>query len=323
MTCYAAWNTDHSQRQKSASGGISTALGKYFLAKTEGVVFGVTFDAELNPVFKAALTEEDLETFKGSKYVQAKFNADTVRQVEAYLQDGKCVLFIGLPCQIAALKLAVSDRTNLILADLLCHGVAPAKYLQEEISFLKEHNKLGKITDIRFRSNDRLDFHLSLWNGTTLLYDKPADRQPYFSAYLWGIGLREACYSCKYACPEREGDITLGDFIGLNVKNASIVTANTGKGEQLLQDMFAAMPEIHNEEQSLSLRLNYRPSIMEPVKRHPSDKRFRSLYPSIGYARAIRKTLAVIYFKRRILMEYVAIKRKLGIKGALFGRSSS
>ena len=56
------------------------------------------------------------------------------------LQTGKQVAFIGTPCQIDGLKNYLGKEfDNLILIDIICHGVTPASYLTEHLkAFYKE-----------------------------------------------------------------------------------------------------------------------------------------------------------------------------------------
>ena len=40
------------------------------------------------------------------------------------------------------------------------------------------------------------------------------DVRVYTTLFFTHLAYRECCYSCKYADIQREGDITLGDFLG-------------------------------------------------------------------------------------------------------------
>ena len=46
---------------------------------------------------------EDLEEFRGSKYVKSN-QIGIFKEIKNALEQGKIVLFIGLPCQVAGLK---------------------------------------------------------------------------------------------------------------------------------------------------------------------------------------------------------------------------
>lgn len=63
------------------------------------------------------------------------------------------VLFIGLPCQVAAIKNLVRITTvkgNLITVDLVCHGTPPPIYLQQHIKAIELKQK-QKFTKCFFR----------------------------------------------------------------------------------------------------------------------------------------------------------------------------
>lgn len=52
---------------------------------------------------------------------------------------------IALPCQIAAIKkMFYRYLDNLLLVDLVCHGVTPADYLIQHIRSI-EHKKIIKL----------------------------------------------------------------------------------------------------------------------------------------------------------------------------------
>ena len=86
--------------------------------------------------------------FTGSKYV--KSNPKTIyRDIERKLKDGKKVLFIGLPCQVAALRNFSSNQENLYTVDLICH-VSPSPELLK--MYLKEKSvDIEELEELNFR----------------------------------------------------------------------------------------------------------------------------------------------------------------------------
>ena len=83
------------------------------------------------------ISSEELERTKGSKYVRSSLSAEIISSMEADLKDGKMILFIGTPCQIAGIRKRFGDGDGrLFLADLLCHGTPPQSYLDEELRTL-------------------------------------------------------------------------------------------------------------------------------------------------------------------------------------------
>ena len=161
----AAVNRNTEVRLKSSSGGIFSVLAEKII-NDGGIVFGVKFDDNWEPVFGYAETIDGINAFRGSKYVQAKVGTAYIRCKE-FLHNGRKVLFSGTPCQISGLKHFLNtDYNNLITVDIVCHGVpSPGvwrKYLNEIIkperreernttpSYSKVHIR-PVITNINFR----------------------------------------------------------------------------------------------------------------------------------------------------------------------------
>ena len=286
MSCYAAWNPSDESRRGSASGGIATLLAKAVISKG-GVYFGTRWGDNMRA--QVAWTESDVEPFKGSRYVHSEFSREARQALEEFLKAGKTVLFVGTPCLVAGLK-SLRSYPNLICVDLLCHGTTEPDYLAAEVEYLSKN----RVTDIRFREGPR--FRFSLWDGERCLHAQDAVKSPYLWGYLSGLTLREACYRCPFATPERVGDITLGDFIGLE-GNLSFVLTNTPAGEELLQSCGAVL-EPHNLEE----RLAYRPGIAEPAAPSPYRHKFLQYLQEEDFPHALRHALkgyfAALPFRR-------------------------
>lgn len=298
--CYASWIDDKEKRKICASGGIGTCMSEYVI-KHGGVVFGSKYDAEMTPIMTCTEKIEELENFKGSRYVQSLVGNDTYKKVRTFLRNGRLVLFVGTPCQVAGLKTFLrKDYDNLITVDLICHGVCPTKYLKEEVDYLTEKYKLKDIADIRFRGNDGNNYREKL-----LRLDEA--QQYYILGFLWGVSLRENCYSCNYAHPERIGDLTIGDFIGLgdkekfpySKKNVSSVFVNTSKGEVFYKKVSEFSADLKNIERDYKERLAYKPSLLEPFKKHLKYRIFVKAYPLYGYVSSIRIALDEEMKKRK------------------------
>ncbi len=308
--CYASWITDKEKRRICASGGIGTTMSEYVI-RNGGVVFGSRYNESLVPIMTFTERLEELEHFKGSRYVQSLVGNDTYKQVKNFLLDDRQVLFIGTPCQIAGLKSFLrKEYQNLITVDLICHGVCPTRYFTEEVDYLSNKFKLKDISDARFRGNDGNNFRLTLWNKARRklfprdnyrekLLRLSESQQFYIWGFLLGVTLRENCYACKYARPKRISDITIGDFIGLGKEvpfdypkaNVSSVTINTEKGDAFYKSVSESNDMLINVERNYGERLEYKPSLVEPFHRHPLNVKFKSNYPVYGFALSVRKVL--------------------------------
>ena len=310
LSCYASWITDTQKRKICASGGIGTVLSEFAIKQKGGVVFGSRYDEQFTPIITYTEALEELEYFKGSRYVQSVVGNDTLIEVRDFLKSGRFVLFIGTPCQIAGLKSFLrKDYDNLVTVDLICHGVCPTEYFKEEVAYICGRKKIKKLIDVRFRGNDRKNFCLSFWTGKSrCVYNKPAYTQYYFAGFLLGVSLRENCYQCRYARPERISDVTIGDFIGLgkeipfnySKRNVSSVTINTSKGEAFYQEVSRHTDILMNVQREYAERLKYKPSLIEPFHKHKLNPVFREQVLQIGYLKAIRQTLKTFVWKHKI-----------------------
>ena len=299
LKCYAAWRTDSTARLDSASGGIGALLSEYTVGNG-GVVFGTAYDADMVPRNVCVDSLEGLESLKGSKYVQS-IVGNTYNEIRSRLNQGVQVVYISTPCQIAGLYgFLKKDYENLLTVDLICHGVSPTAYFLSELDYLKKNKKIGKITNVTFRSNRKgANFSMLVYDGKECVYWKPAYQEYYFSGFLKGITLRENCYGCRYARPERISDITIGDFIGIGKDaefkgpvNVSAVIVNTEKGERFIDDVIVASGnQLKVEERQYSEAVKYGPSLRAPFPRHKLFDKFVAAYPKLGFVTAIRMTL--------------------------------
>ena len=100
---YHAYSLDKGIVKNSSSGGIFTELSKLVISQ-DGVVCGVTQEHKtLKTKNIMVYSIDELSRLKGSKYVQSDASKIYITAYRA-LREGKCVLFSGTPCQIAAMK---------------------------------------------------------------------------------------------------------------------------------------------------------------------------------------------------------------------------
>lgn len=303
--CYAAWSDEVAYRRKCASGGFVSLLSRYVIEQG-GVVYGVRYNESWQAVYAKASSVEELEAFKGSKYTYVRI-ADTYQRIQEDLKTVPLLLFVGLPCQVAGLYQFLGCMPdNLLTCDLFCHGTPPGNYLSEEIAYLQRKHRLPQIDDVRFRGNDDCNYYLTLWYKDALLYKKKAQAQCYFSAFLDGLSLREACQTCAYAKVERVGDLSAGDFIGLGkeapfdgpIRNTSVLLINRLKVSALLSSLLAAYPNLHLEERSLQEAVKWAPALQAHRKRHPKTSDFHRAVKKYGWPRASRA------YQWRSIMKY-------------------
>ena len=155
---YQGWAKDDDIRKNSSSGGFATAIAIAFVKKS-GVVCSCVFN-EGKFIFQFAENVEDVKKFAGSKYVKSN-PSGIYKKIRTFLQKKKKVLFIGLPCQVAAVKNFVGEKLaeGLFTVDLICHGTPSPKLLD---IFLKQYGKsLNQLRDILFRIKAKLQVHIN------------------------------------------------------------------------------------------------------------------------------------------------------------------
>ena len=192
----------------------------YAFIKSGGLVCGCRFNyerAEAEHVL--ASTVDELKAFCGSKYVQSNKH-DVMAQVRYQLRAGRKVLFIGTPCEVSGLKQLLTDKEQeqLFTIDLICHGVPDPKSLKLYLKDLS--TQIGPVHDLNFRA-DRWEPLILQAKGTKGTFKSVGNNTHYFFAFMQNLHLRPSCYHCPYASITRMGDLTLGDFWGVQhfIKN--------------------------------------------------------------------------------------------------------
>lgn len=230
---HQGWSEDKIIRMNGSSGGACGALSKTFVQIGGSVCSCVFRDGKFGFAFTEDLAK--LDQFAGSKYVKSN-PTGVYKSLRRRLQCGEKVLFIGLPCQVAAMKNFVGEnlQANLYTADLICHGTPSPNLLK---LFLRQYGcNLDKIQDIRFRIKDKFQIYEGLKSITTTgVTDK------YLIAFLNSLIYTANCYSCQYAKAERVSDLTLGDSWGTSIareerkRGISLILVQTEKGAALLK----------------------------------------------------------------------------------------
>lgn len=254
-----------------ASGGAYAAMARTILDKG-GIVFGVVYDKEWNAVFSMAESEEQLIPILSSKYVQAD-TRDSYTEVKKQLLTGRRVLYCGTGCQIGGLRSFLGkDFDNLFTIDLICHGVTSPLLFRKYIDWLsKKHGY--PITEFDFRDK-RGGWGLGYkyrCNGKYIYRSSSLD--PYYFHFLRGNAYRECCYKCNYCTEERIGDITIGDFWGIekehpnffSTKGVSVILANTSKGFSLLNNAKDAFFICESSFERVAIH-NY--NLLQPTKKN-------------------------------------------------------
>mgnify|MGYP005864705351 FL=1 len=235
----AVRDRDDKELVVSASGGAFAAAARMILQRG-GVVIGAAYHDDMTVGHFIVERLEDLHKVQSSKYVQSNTEA-TYSQVKALLINGREVLYSGTPCQIGGLRAYLrKDYDNFYTMDLICHGVASPKLFAKYLIWLGGKMK-GKIIGYDFRDKScgwGLDY---MTKTKTKTKTKPSTLDPYYYHFLEGTTYRECCYRCNYCTKERVGDITIGDYWGVekehpefySAKGVSCFLVNSEKGMRL------------------------------------------------------------------------------------------
>ncbi len=273
--CYAVIAKDE-YRMSASSGGMFPYLAARYLEEG-GYVAGAVFDEVFRVKHIVTDSWDELEKMKTSKYLQSN-PGKVYWEIEQLLQQDKKVMFTGCACQTAGLKRYLKkDYDNLLLVDVVCHGVPSAQVFQQYIEELGQQKQ--SIKKISFRNKEKMG-----WSSG--LYIEFADGQevieqsggPFMSGFLENWFLQDSCYECKFK-DKRYSDITLGDFWGINQladfddgNGTSLVILNTPKGEAVFDQIAAGTEKIAVTDTRNAVIFN--PSIQYSVKKNKNRQLF-------------------------------------------------
>lgn len=316
LEVYSCWSRDENIVKNSSSGGIFSELAKVYL-ESNGVVFGAKWqDGEIVHVGITKL--EELEELQKSKYLQSKIEYSYTK-VKEYLKEGKKVLFVGTPCEVAALKLVI-EHQDLVTVDLICHGVPSystyRKYIEE---ILKKNPKELKV-DFRNKDTGWENFNLAFKNENKIIIQNNHRKDIWFKGFLADVYLNKSCYNCEFRTLPRFADITLGDFWGVpqelkNINGTSVVTINSKKGKELFEKI---KNKIECKETTFEVAHRGNPCLYnhqlnddkrEKFYRDFSNKSFEELhkkyfpYPSV-LSRIVRFPRRVLGFIKRKILKF-------------------
>ncbi len=286
------WASDSTVREAAASGGIASAIEMSF-ARQGGIVYSCLFQ---NGEFRFGKAEnpEAIRQFAGSKYV--KSNPEGIyREIQQHLSGGRKVLFVGLPCQAAAVKNFTRGHENLYLIDLICHGTPSPGLLD---MFLHDRGlSLKGIRRISFRRKNQ--FWL-VADGRAVAAAGVWDA--YTAAFCDAVSYTESCYSCQYAQLKRGTDLTLGDSWGSELplseqkSGISLLLCQSKKGEKLL-----SMTELHLEAVSLKKAVSYNHQLQHASFPHKKREVFLDkVEQSKRFQQSARKCFPIKFLRKSI-----------------------
>lgn len=246
---YGIKNKNEKERQDSTSGGVFSLLAEQILEQG-GVVFGAAYNDDFVVQHIAVRDKKDLNKLRNAKYTQSILG-NSFKETETLLKSGRKVLFSGTPCQCAGLKQFLrKEYDNLLLVDLICHGVPSPKIWQMYINYrsLKE-NKGKRPVRINMRSKksgwSQYGYSTEFDYGEGNITRIHNSQDLFMKAFVGNICLRKSCSDCVSKGIERCTDFTLGDYWGVwnqhpkfdDDKGTSIVFVHSKKGENILKQL--------------------------------------------------------------------------------------
>lgn len=343
----AVKNPNDEERMNSSSGGVFLPLAREVINQG-GVVFGAVYDEswEVHHVYAEKI--EDVYPMMGSKYLQSKIG-NSFKDAERFLKQGREVLFVGSPCQIAGLRTYLRNKqySNLLAVDFLCHGVpSPGvwrRYLAETYGgydakeqsrlqatagknsvLLSSLNATSPIGDIKFR--DKIESGWKKYRfvvrqksaskadqNTVLSSDIHYDN-PFMRGFLSDIYLRPSCYACKCKNGVNHSDMTIADFWGIN-QIAPEFDDDKGVGLVLLntkkgEEYFSRLP-MDMMPSNLEKAHYYNGGFNEHTKAHPKRDQFFFLIENGKSIKAAVDICLRLPFKQRVVRVVKKIVKKI------------
>lgn len=237
---YACYLNDVPLRKLSTSGGAFYSIAKYVISKG-GIVYGAALSNNLSVIHQSAESLDELASLRGSKYVQSNL-LSVYAEIRKVLKEGRLVYFTGTPCQVAGLKsFLIKPYAKLITSDLVCHGVPSQKMFDFHLKWLSRSGM--KVKDYKFRNTSTGGVCETVVyidsKGYERVQESPTyELSPFLYSFMYAYNYRYICYNCPFAKIPRQGDITLGDFWGVNnffsdvdaSKGCSLVLVNSVNG---------------------------------------------------------------------------------------------
>ena len=235
---YSYISKDKEVLSTSSSGGFGDALVSIAADKNAEII-GCVFDPyehRAKHIAISAVDKEKTERLRGSKYTQSEFSP--VIKIIGKVPSGSVI--IGTPCQIAGAKSILGDRMDVLLVDLICHGVPSynlyKKYMEYIVRRKKIATKDGLETVFRYKKLGWRERYIYNDNFTDSFYENQ-NKDPYFLSFEHGFCYAKSCYECPWRT-KSAADIRIGDYwhkrFRDNDTGVSMVAVLTALGESAI-----------------------------------------------------------------------------------------
>ncbi len=240
--CYACVAADEEIVMKSSSGGVFTLLAEEIFRRG-GVVIGGAWNDRMTISHTVIESREQLDTLRKSKYMQSDMGS-IFQTVKQYLQEGRWVLFSGCGCQAAGLKAYLKkDYERLLVVDIFCHYAPSAGFFQK---YREDCLYNAEPYEFRYKEGEHCWDCLTVKIGGQEVRRGGAEDE-FQRVFHTEVMLSEHCEKCRFQTRQRFGDVTLGDFWGVQKHDSTIpfgrgvscVLLNNAKG----QTFFDSLPQ--------------------------------------------------------------------------------
>ena len=225
------------------SGGFFYAVASYIIREKQGAVYGCCLRSDYEVAHVRVTDHEGLAMLQGSKYTQSYIDDTLYQKVIDDVKNGFWVVFSGTACQIDKLKTMLDmkklDQSQIILVDIICHGV-PSVSLWNDYKTYLQHSLKG-LELVAFRFREKVFGWSKYWESYVVRFSLLGKKHGlsfklysvlYAKLYGSALFLRESCFQCKYTNVNRPSDFTMGDF--WKWKNDSLHFDNDDKGISLV-----------------------------------------------------------------------------------------
>ena len=260
LSQYAAWTLDTPLREMSTSGGVFTELARTVFRDGGVVVAAGWLKSPFRVAHKVASQESDLDEMRGAKYAPSDMS-DAWKDVNNALSKGRYCLFVGTPCQTAAIRKRFgSGNGKLLVCALFCHSV-PERYIWAKYVNELELAHGSPLKSVQFRCKK----HGGTWRNGIFVADFEDGQSPiieplagnvYCDAFFMRLSTRRSCLNCRFKCGNSGADIMIGDFWGVEKshpelddgKGLSAVLVYTSAGDRVLAETKCELRTVEYQE---------------------------------------------------------------------------
>ena len=320
MSCpiaqYTAWSRDHIVRKQSTSGGVFTELARTIFSRG-GIVLSAGFmQSPFRLVHKIARNETELSDMRGAKYAPSDMSI-AWHEVKNAVEERKPCLFVGTPCQTAAMRRRFGNGGGcLILCALFCHSIPESYVWKKYIAELEALNR-SKLKTVKFRSKE----HGGSWRKGMFVAEfedglnsvvQPLAGNVYADAFFMRLSTRASCLKCPFKNGKSGADIMIGDFWGIEISHPELddgeglnaVLVYTHPGEALLAESKCELRKVEYSE--ITARNRHLERCIECDTR--SRARFLQLCKTMTIEEALRKIRSRPLWKRAVSWIYNILK---------------